>query len=102
MTAYDYISRQMTETELLAGLAEECAELGKAALKMRRVLDRSNPTPVTFSEARQAIVEGIADVEFLLEMLGYKSDGVRAEIKAIREEKTPRWAKRLGWEGDKT
>lgn len=31
MTAYDYISRRMTETELLAGLAEECAELGKAA-----------------------------------------------------------------------
>ena len=100
MTAYDYISRRMTETELLAGLAEECAELGKAALKMRRVLDRSNPTPVTFSEARQAIVEEIADVEFLLEMLGYKSDGVKAEIKTIREEKTPRWAKRLGWKGN--
>lgn len=57
--------------ELLAGLAEECAELAKAALKLRRVLDGTNPTPVSREEADVLFCEEIADVMLYLEMIDY-------------------------------
>ena len=46
------IMEYMGEPEMLSQLAEECCELGQAALKLRRVLDKKNPTPVTEEEAR--------------------------------------------------
>ena len=47
----------LPETEVLAQLAEEAAELAQAALKLRRVLDGTNPTPLSESEARAALAE---------------------------------------------
>lgn len=41
--------------ELLAGLAEEATELAQAALKMRRTLDKSNPTPMSYSARRYSV-----------------------------------------------
>lgn len=97
MTAYEYIAEHLKDTELLAGLAEEASELAQAALKLRRAIDGTNPTPVTESEARDNLIEEIADVLFCMEMLGYDSKSVQRLTAAIREAKTPRWAKRLGW-----
>ena len=48
--------------ELLAGLAEEATELAQAALKMRRTLDKSNPTPMTTGDASRNLNEEFADV----------------------------------------
>ena len=45
--AIEYVRKTLSKEEQLAQLAEECAELGKAALKLRRVYDGRNPTPVT-------------------------------------------------------
>ena len=45
------IKKKLPLTELLAGLAEECTELAQAALKLRRVFDKTNPTPVTETDA---------------------------------------------------
>lgn len=56
------IKDYLPETEILAQLAEECAELSQAALKLRRVLDKTNPTPVTEQEARNQLIEEISDV----------------------------------------
>lgn len=42
-TVYDLLP----EDELLAQLAEECSEAAKAALKLRRVRNGANPTPVS-------------------------------------------------------
>ena len=47
---------------LLEQLGEECAELGKAALKEARRLRGENPTPVTEAEARANLAEEAADV----------------------------------------
>lgn len=47
---------------LLEQLGEECAELGKAALKEARRLRGENPTPVTEAEARSNLAEEAADV----------------------------------------
>lgn len=58
----NHIIETLGTEELLAQLAEEAAELGKAALKLRRALDGKNPTPVSPSEALRNVREEMADV----------------------------------------
>lgn len=81
----DYIS----QSEILAQLAEEAAELAQAALKLRRAMDGVNPTPVEFSEAYNNLIEEYSDVTLCLRELdmNYSPD--------IIEKKTKRWIKRL-------
>ena len=74
------IKQHIPQDELLAQLAEECAELSQAALKLRRALTGINPTPVTVEEARKNLVEDAAD---------------NAEIYSIIRRKKERWLKRL-------
>jgi hypothetical protein len=91
----DVIRERLSDPELLANLAEEAAELAQAALKMRRVMDGSNPTPVTFQEAHEKLLEEITDVENLVAALLYNTPTAvqaRAEIRAVKLE---RWAERL-------
>ena len=42
----EMVNIDLPKTEILAQLAEEAAELAQAALKLRRSLDGTNPTPV--------------------------------------------------------
>lgn len=51
------IKDYLEETEILAQLAEEAAELAQAALKLSRALSWRNPTPVTEYEARADLRE---------------------------------------------
>lgn len=53
--------------EMLAQLAEECAELSQAALKLRRVY--KGLTPVSEVEAAEQLTEEAADVLILLDIL---------------------------------
>ena len=87
-----YIREQLPQEELLAQLAEEASELSQAALKLRRVLDGRNPTPVTYDEAIENLHEEIADVRLLLELLELTNKFIQTEIMAA---KLVRWAKRL-------
>lgn len=66
----DFIRGQLAQEELLAQLAEEAAELSQAALKLRRVLDGKNPTPVTYGDALEDLREEIADVTLCITVLG--------------------------------
>lgn len=77
--------------ELLAGLAEEATELAQAALKMRRTLDKSNPTPMTTGDASRNLNEEFADVLLCAAVLGFD----REEIARIIREKAARWSTRL-------
>ncbi len=101
----NFIRDQLSDEELLAQLSEECNELAKAALKMRRVLDGRNPTPVTMPEAWANLQEEISDVLLCLIVLGI--DFNDTEYGAPMEAKLNRWAGRLrqhqntAWE-DKT
>ena len=54
----DYLPR----AEILAQLAEEASELAQAALKLRRVLGRTNPTPVEYKDAYANLVGEYSDV----------------------------------------
>ena len=86
----------LTRPELLAQLAEECAELGHAALKLRRALDGTNPTPVDWYEADAHWREEIGDVLLCLAVLGSMLDGtLDADIRKGMERKAERWVERL-------
>ena len=77
--------------ELLAGLAEECAELSQAALKLRRVYTQINPTPIKEEQAEDDFYEEIADVLLYLEQIGYPKEYVETVMNTKRE----RWSKRM-------
>lgn len=77
--------------ELLAGLAEEAAELSQAALKLRRTIDKRNRTPVSTSEASRALNEEFADVVVCAAALGLDRD----EVERFIREKAARWSTRL-------
>jgi NTP pyrophosphatase (non-canonical NTP hydrolase) len=87
------------EEELLCQLAEECDELAKAALKLRRVLNGKNYTPVTEEQARADILEEIADVKLCLEVLGLNTPTYKHLIDDIWDEKLSRWTSRLSSKG---
>ncbi len=88
-----YIKEQVPRAELLAQLAEEGAELTHAALKLRRVIDDTNPTPVRLTDAVDALQEEVADVLLLITLLGLNDDP--DEIQEIIDFKTLRWEQRL-------
>lgn len=85
------IKKEIPVTELLAGLAEEASELAQAALKLRRVFDKTNPTPAKEEEAIEHLWEEIADVKLYVSML----DVNPREISRIMCEKQKRWESRL-------
>ena len=76
-------------------MAEECAELSKAALKLRRVYNGDNPTPVRRPDAFDNVIEEIADVYLSIEVLGLNHPNHLNKICRIMESKIHRWEQRL-------
>ena len=78
--------------------SEECGELIQALLKLTRTTSE-NPTPKSFNECMENVLEEMADVELCLQILRYKlllseyysHDDEERRIK----EKLCRWEKRL-------
>lgn len=91
----NYIKKRTPHTELLALLAEECAELGHAALKLRRAMTGTVPTPVTEDEAAGNVIEEVADVLNCLELLGVTDFDNIDVLTDIQAAKLERWATRL-------
>ena len=85
------ITDKIPVTELLAGLAEEAAELAQAALKLRRCYDGTNPTPADPDRQYECFLEEIGDVELYLDQMSINRQ-VIADYKAAKLE---RWQKRL-------
>ena len=85
------VKEKMPVPELLAGLAEECSELAQAALKLRRVFDQTNPTPMDEETAKDRFFEEVADVQLYLKMIDIPWN----YVKEIAIEKNKRWANRL-------
>jgi hypothetical protein len=95
-----YIIDRLGIPELLCQLAEEAAELSKAALKLRRAITGVNPTPVTVEQARDNLIEEMADVDLCLELLESQNYTSTPEAQKVQAKKLPRWAGRLGLEDD--
>ena len=83
------IADSIGKAAVLDQLAEESAELAKAALKMSRILRGKNPTPVTPRAAEKNLVEEFTDVMVVAAELGLRKDEKVAELKRNR------WHKRL-------
>lgn len=88
-----YIRARLPREELLAQLAEEGAELTHAALKLRRALDGTNPTPVIIPDAVSALMEEVSDVLLLISLLSLDQD--KGDIQATMDFKLSRWRGRL-------
>ena len=95
MTHLDVVRRYLDQEELLTQLAEESAELAKAALKLRRAYMGVNPTPVTAQDAHENLMEEIADVSNCLAALGFDHSIDQMRVSRIAAEKLVRWADRL-------
>lgn len=95
----EFIRENLSQEELLTQLAEECAELSKAALKLRRVYNGDNPTPVRRPDAFDNVIEEIADVYLCIEVLGLNNPIHLTKICKIMESKTMRWEQRLQEKG---
>lgn len=89
----EYIRSKQDENELLCQLAEEAAELSKAASKLARVIRGKNPTPVTHKEAFDNVLEELADVRVCMMALGY--DRYDYSILMLMPDKIKRWVERL-------
>ena len=85
--------KNLSEPVRLEQLAEECAELGHAALKLARILRGENPTPVSEAEAREALVREIADVMVCTDAL--TDTRMLRDIGSYCTEKKDRWEQRL-------
>ena len=94
----EQILQRLNERELLEQLAEESAEMGKAALKVIRACGMSNNiTPVTSTESLTDLQEEIVDVLCVLDVLGYDLLDLITDV--VYYPKWERWAKRLHEEG---
>ena len=92
---HEYVRLSLGDEELLTQLAEECAELCKAALKLRRSLSGKNPTPVQREDAFHDVIEEVADVFLCVAVLNYDTDAILAEVSEISDKKLTRWVERL-------
>lgn len=95
----NFVSEQIPVTELLAQFAEECSELAQAALKLRRAIDQTNPTPVTVDNARENVYEELADFylccDALEPYLKANEQPTYDKISDMQDEKLSRWVARL-------
>ena len=87
------IIKEIGTAAMLEQLAEECTELGKAALKMARIIRKDNPTPVTIEQAKENLCEESGDVITCIEML--ESADVLFVDDNERNAKIERWKNRI-------
>lgn len=83
--------RDLPENRRLINLVEECGELAQAAAKYIRT--QYFDTDVTPKEAKEHLIEEMADVSLCIEMATTAADRVR--IRAIRQRKKKRWEDRI-------
>lgn len=94
MSNLDAIKEALGEDELLCQLAEEGAELAHAALKLRRCITQKNPTPVKLEDAEANLIEELADILLVAEIVRRWSERAE-EITAIANRKEERWMQRI-------
>ena len=87
------IRDNLSEEDIFCQLAEEAAEVSQAALKLRRAITRTNPTPIDAETAKNKLLEEIADVVITLDVM--MGDADWNVIWAFSVRKLDRWVERL-------
>lgn len=93
MTDIEYIASRLNREDILCQLAEEASELAQAALKLRRVITGTNPTPISYDKAYDSLIEEIADVK--VSVMAFTLGDADDDIAMIAKEKSAHWAGRL-------
>lgn len=88
------VSDILPKTEILAQLAEEASELAQAALKLRRALNGTNPTPKSVEECEKDLIEEYADVIVCISELNCSLEW-HEDVAAMFGAKRTRWLSRL-------
>ena len=97
MTDLEYIAETLSDEDILCQIAEEAAELAQAALKLRRAIAGTNPTPASEDEALHNLYEEIIDVP-LAEKVYFeknKHEHLLGASGLIANGKAYRWAQRI-------
>lgn len=98
MTDLEYIAENLSEEDILCQIAEEAAELAQAALKLRRAITQTNPTPVTVEQAADNLVEEYGDTVVACVAYFMKHGLIDRKYVDILEKsntKYSRWAQRI-------
>lgn len=102
MVDVEFIASRLSREDILCQLAEEVAELAQAALKLRRVITGTNPTPVSEKNATDDLFEKLADVAVAEEAYfasisdNYRQrEGLEDIVCCIAKAKGERWVQRL-------
>lgn len=98
---YNKMKNKLEVRPIIGG--EEASELAQAALKLRRALDGTNPTPKSVDECLENIQEEMADVFVCLTMFGKSAERdeiliynrYMEKVVKIEDEKEARWLSRL-------
>lgn len=98
MNNLEYIAANLSEEDILCQIAEEAAELAKAALKLIRAISQTNPTPITVGEAVDNLFEEYSDTVGSFRVWA-KKNNLDNEIYETSNEniysKFDRWADRI-------
>lgn len=78
------VRQSISPVAALLQLSEEAAELAQAACKYARILDGTNPTPLTEQQAREALYEEFDDVQNAAKVAGIRGSNLRQWCKMIR------------------
>ena len=98
MNNLEYIAANLSDEDILCQIAEEAAELAKAALKLRRAITGTNPTPMSEEEAMVNFIEEYGDVMAALEVFSNKTEDDEYIGKILSDNviaKLNRWAQRI-------
>ena len=98
MTDIEYIAENLSEEDILCQIAEEAAELAKAALKLRRAMTQTNPTPMSIEEAEKNLIEEYGDSVGAMTAYYMKHGLIDRKYVDILEKsntKYNRWAQRI-------
>lgn len=93
MDTMEVVVKSLPEKEKIKSMQKLCHEIAKAALKLRRAMGTENPTPVTEEDAKKKLLCHLSVIKVLFEEKF--TDGEKADMKRIRENKAERWSKCL-------
>lgn len=94
----EYIAENLSEEDILCQIAEEASELAQAALKLRRAITHTNPTPITVGEAVENLFEEYGDTLVAMAAYYMKRGMIDRKVADFIEQsntKYSRWAQRI-------
>ena len=98
MTDLRDIAENLTDEDILCQIAEEAGDLAQAALKMRRAITGTSPTPVTIEKAVDDLFEEYDDIIIAFSAYLVKHNVIdRKGVAALEQSNTKysRWAQRI-------